>query len=333
MTWRIRPNQESRIQNQESRIPYPPKPPHRIRNVLQRALIEFGVHGQRDNFFGEQIGIRQKVDVVGGGAAEGFLIVEGDGVVDHGGDAGGFEVFLQGIAAATVDTEGVLVEDVGAVGQAGGREQSGEPLKVSVVPVSGGVAPRGVTVQAGKLAVEHGGLDGVEAAVTADDVVVVAAALPVVRRFTKFYGELFGVGVHRAAVTVGAEVLAGVEAGGADVADGAGPGLAAVGESVGGTDGLGVVFHDVDAVFFGEGHDGLHVAALPVEVDGDDGLGALRDGGLYVFRTHVESAGVYIYHYRCEAEQGDDLSRSDVGEGGDDDLVTGLQAEGHERDL
>ena len=118
-----RPNRISNIPYRLSHIYYlPTKPPYRIRNVLQRAFVELGVHGQGDDFFGKQVRIGQKVDVVGGGAAEGFLIVEGDGIVDHAGDAGGFEVLLQGIAAGTVDTEGVLVEDVGAVGLAGGRE-------------------------------------------------------------------------------------------------------------------------------------------------------------------------------------------------------------------
>jgi len=49
---------------------------------------------------------------------------------------------------------------------------------------------------------------------------------------------------------------------------------------VGGADGLGGVFDDVEVEFLGEGHDLVHIGHLAVEVDGDDRLRRSRESGV-----------------------------------------------------
>ncbi len=76
------------------------------------GFLQVGVHGQAYDLRGHLLGCRGVV-----GAAQvsvGRLFVERHRVVDGGGDAGGLQPGLEGVAVQ--DAQGLLGEDAGAVG-------------------------------------------------------------------------------------------------------------------------------------------------------------------------------------------------------------------------
>src|ERR1700722_14099659 len=87
------------------------------------------------------------------------------------------------------------------------------------------------------------------------------------------FEDLGVVGYDHSAVAEAAQVLAGKETQTAGVAK-----RADLLSFIGGTDRLGAVFDDVQAVPPSDHHDWVHIAGLAVEVDRQDGLGAWRDG-------------------------------------------------------
>ena len=98
------------------------------------------------------------------------------------------------------------------------------------------------------------------------------------------------VGEERTAIAVAAQVLAGEEAGGTDVTDGAALLLRSIAEGVVATDRLAVVLDHEEVVLFGNGHDRFHVGGLAEEMHGHDRLGLRCDLALDVFGVDVEGA-------------------------------------------
>ena len=123
----------------------------------------------------------------------------------------------------------------------------GELCCVEELVVAGGVVAA-LLVPPGEVAeldLEDGGLDGVEAGVPADLVVVVAAAHAVGAEDAGVVVDGGGGGGDEAGVAHGAEIFGGVEAEGGGVAEGAG------GSAVpGGSEGLGGVFDEEEVVVF-----------------------------------------------------------------------------------
>ena len=116
-----------------------------------------------------------------------------------------------------------LMEDRLVAGPLGGPAEiadSREPLLVARrVPAAGGV----VLVEEREAAVEHRRLEGVEAAVGADESVVVPPGLAMVRVEGDARHEVGVAPAHRAAVAVAAEVLRRVEAPRRELAEAADP--------------------------------------------------------------------------------------------------------------
>ena len=122
---------------------------------------------------------------------------------------------------------------------------------------------------------EDGGLDGVEAGVPADLVVIVAAAHAVGAEDAGVVVDGGGGGGDEAGVAHGAEIFCGVEAEGCGVAEGAGGGAVP-----GGSEGLGGVFDEEEVVVLFQGGECVPVGALAVEVDGEDGFDVAARWGL-----------------------------------------------------
>ena len=99
---------------------------------------------------------------------------------------------------------------------------------------------------------------------------MVAAVGAVVAEGDGALGKGVVIGDKGTAFADGAEVLGGVKAEGADGGE-----VADLGAANGGAVGLRGVLDDTDAV----PEDGVHVAGMTVEVDGDDGFGFRSDGG------------------------------------------------------
>ena len=152
-----------------------------------------------------------------------------------------------------------------------GHGGCGEVCCVEELVVAGGVVAA-LLIPPGEVSefdLEDGGLDGVEAGVPADLVVIVAGdAMPWARRTRLVVVDCGGGGGDEAGVSHGAEIFCGVEAEGGGVAEGSG------GDVVpGGSEGLGGVLDEYEVVVLLEGGEGVPVGALAVEMDGEDGFG------------------------------------------------------------
>ena len=97
--------------------------------------------------------------------------------------------------------------------------------------------------------------------------------------------------------------------------------------------GLGRVFEHEEPMLGGDGVDRGHVRALPVKVNGQNGLGPRRDergeaGGIEIVGARIGLAG-----NRGGADVGDGEPGGDVAVGGDDDVIAGADAPGDEHEL
>ncbi len=153
---------------------------------------------------------------------------------------------------------------------------------------------------------------------------VVSFILTVVGNLRHLLCEIVVIGKNGTAVAVASEVFGRKEGGGPCDADSSGSFLCTVGACVPCSDGLCVVFDDVDIVFFSQGHDLVHIGALSEQVYGHDGFGAGCDMRFDVRRSDIKSEWIYIDHDGLQSEECDDFGGGDVGEGGHDDLVTRL---------
>ena len=64
-----------------------------------------------------------------------------------------------------------------------------------------------------------------------------------------------------------------------------------------------------------------------------DGPGFGTDGRPYLLRIQRKGHRIHIHQNRAKAEQGNRLGRRHIGKRSGDQLVPGLQAQGHHRDL
>jgi hypothetical protein len=133
--------------------------------------------------------------------------------------------------------------------------------------------------------------------------------------------EVVAVGGDHAAIAHAAEVLAGVEAERAEVADR--PAAAAL---VPRAVRLAVVFDHLQAVLRRDGHDGIHVGRLAVEMHRDNGLGLLRDDRGNERRVDVVGDRVAIDQHRHRAKRGHRERRGDEGVAGHDHFVARADA-------
>src|SRR5580658_795665 len=113
-------------------------------------------------------------------------------------------------------------------------------------------------------------------------------------------GELVVVGADGAGVAEGAEGFRGIKT--ATSGEDSGAGALAV---PAGADGLGGVFQDEEAVFFGDLVDGFAVVKLAEEIDGDDGAGLFGDFFGDFGWVDVEGVGLDVDEDGFGAEPGD----------------------------
>ena len=139
--------------------------------------------------------------------------------------------------------------------------EEGVVLQAMAVP---GLVP---VVDVSELGLEHDGLDGIEAAVDALDLVDVLLERAVVGEQAGVPGEIVVVGDDGPAVAVGAEVLAGIEA--ERPGDAERPRLLALERR---EMGLGAILDEMEPVLVADRLDGLDVRRLAEEMDGDDRL-------------------------------------------------------------
>ncbi len=214
-------------------------------------------------------------------AGEAGLEMERERVVDLAADLLVGEVLAEGVAAWGADD--VLVEDVASAWVGDGKDDafvdrgSGEVRCAEELVVAGGVVAALLIPlrEVAKFDLEDGGLDGVEAGVPADLVVVVAAAHAVGAEDAGVVVDCVGGGGDEAGVAHGAEIFCGVEAEGCGVAKGS------CGDAVpGGSEGLGSVFDEEEVVVLFQEGECVPVGALAVEMDGEDGFDVAGQRGI-----------------------------------------------------
>lgn len=171
-------------------------------------------------------------------------------------------------------------------------------------------------------------MQGVQAAVDAHADVMVAAVLAVAGDLPHDFGQFVVVRKDGPAVAVAAQGFAGEEAGACNRRQ-----VAAFAAFVGCAKALGRVFNDGDAVFRGDGVDGVKVGALAVQAHGHDGFGSWGDGGFEPCRVQVVGAGVDVHIHGFGPQQGHGLGGGDVGKARGDDFVARANVQRHLRNL
>jgi hypothetical protein len=97
-------------------------------------------------------------------------------------------------------------------------------------------------------------------------------------------------------------------------------------------DGFAGVLDDMQPVFPRDIHHRRHVRRTAEDVDGEDRAGAPRDGRRYPGRVDVPAFAIDVYEYRHGSDVVDRTDRGDERERRRDDLVTGSDAAGPERE-
>lgn len=135
-------------------------------------------------------------------------------------------------------------------------------------------------------------------------------------------GETFVVGGDGATVAKCAEVLAGIEGVGGGMTDGAG---ALSGGSIFASVCLCVVFEEEEVMTTAQLTYLLGIGAEAVEMDYHDGTGAGGDVLLDEGVVDLEGVDAWLYEDGGEVVLGDGEDGGDIGVGGDDDFIAGVQ--------
>ena len=87
--------------------------------------------------------------------------------------------------------------------------------------------------------------------------------------------------------------------------------------------GVGGVVDDGDVVFLGEAVEAIDVAAVAIDMHGDDGFGARGDEFLDFIRVEAEGFGIDVRKDRGRADALKGVGGGDEGEGSGDDIAIG----------
>ena len=189
-------------------------------------------------------------------------------------------------------------------------------------------APLGPGFDVVHLDVEDRALDAVHPIVVAGDYVIVFGFLSPIAKQGNSSAELGPIGDHRPAFAIGAEVLAGIKAEAAKIADGArAPPLV-----FGAVRLRGVLDHD-EPVSTGDLHDRIHVCDQAVQMDRQDRLRPRRDRGFDQGGIHRPGDGIDVDEDRlCAAIKYRGCGR-DEGHRYGDDLIAGTNASRKQRQV
>ena len=102
---------------------------------------------------------------------------------------------------------------------------------------------------------------------------------------------------------------------------------------VGGGEGVGGVFDDGQAMFGGDGIDGIEVGGETGDMNGNDGPCSFRDGRFDLLRIDVEITWPDIHEHRLRVEIAHHFRRGGKGIGCCDNFITRFQTNGFQRFL
>ena len=298
------------------------------------VLGEFGENGEGEGFAGGAFGFGKVARLIAE-ISEAFLFVEWAWVVNFRADFELGEVDAEGVAMGRPDNELVVDVMVRGFGMSklfeGEGEEWGEASivdgpTIEIGPLATPLAP---LIEVGEFDLKNGGLDGIDAKVSADQGVEVAWFHAVIPKCPHFGREGVIVADDHSCIAEGSEVFGGVEGEPAGLADGTGGP-----EGVAGAEGLSGVFEDGNAERASEMEDGVHVGALAEEVDGNNGfgLGILGESEGEGRDGKVKGGGIDIDEDWSGAQASDATSGGEESVWGSDDDITGGDIEGHEEE-
>lgn len=239
------------------------------------------------------------------------------------------EVVHEGFAFCGGDADGEEVVDAVAVRGCGegGDGRVGQVFQVRSGDGAAALRGGGEAWEEGRA--EDGRLEFVESAIEAEEFVLVFGGLSVIAQRAAGGGEVWVAGEDGTAVAESAEVFGGVEAGGGGEAGGA-AGLVVVG----GSDALGAVFEDADAMLLLDGAEMVEVEAMTEEVDGEEPADVWSLCEDVAGELEVEqSGGVGIGEDGDAAGADDGEGRGESAQWGCEDVVALLQSGGAEGDF
>ena len=222
-------------------------------------------------------------------------------------------MFLQFITV--LDPDGVLVVDVPVVLFDVGGDH-GQFLQQLIVDAGVFATFLGPLVQIFELHLQSRCLQGIQPAVVAHDGVEVLGLAAVNSQDAHLFCQVRVVCDHHAAVTQGAQVLAGEEAEASQVAY-----VARFASAILRSNGLSGVLHHLQVVLLGQGQDGIHPGALAEQMDRHDDLGARRDLLADEIRVDVVSLGIDVHEDGDTSQPGDHSRRGEEGVGSGDHLI------------
>ena len=180
---------------------------------------------------------------------------------------------------------------------------------------------------------QNGSLQRVEARIQAHTRVAVLLRHAVIGQLSQLGSQLIILGEKRTAIAETTQIFGRKERGASHIADSASLAHGAVGEGNLRTDGLAGVFHHIQIVVSGHGHNTLHISTLAKQVHRQDNFGFGCNGGFQLFGVHHESVGIDIHQYGFQSEQHNDLECGHECERHGNHLIAGLEIQRHQRKL
>ena len=288
---------------------------HDVRNLLG---AEIWMHRQAQDAFAGAFGVRKRSRRVAERGV-GRLQVQGARVMNGRADFARGELRADPGAIADVDNELVIDAFVARIvnGEFEARVAEGALVFAGDLAAAGGPG-----VEAAELDAEDGALESVHAVVIADEFVLVTRRLSMRAGRASELRDLVVVGGKSAGFSIRAEILCGIEAKSRGVAE-ASDATSAIARPMR----LGRIFEDSQAVTHGDFIYGVHVRGAAVEMNGQDGAGARRDGAREKLGVEVRRGGINIHEHGLRTAISNRLGGGEEGVRRGDDFVALLNTE------
>ena len=184
-----------------------------------------------------------------------------------------------------------------------------------------------------QLHIQHGSLQRIQTGVASDPPMVVFTFLTMIGNHEDTGSQRL-VGSHqRTSVAIASQRLGREKRSSPDMPDRSGLSYLSVGKSIIGTDGLGVIFHDIQMIGISQSHDRLHIAGLSEQVDGHNRLCPFRNSRFYFPGIDIEGIRIDIHQHGRQSQQSDNLGSRYISKCRQDHLIAGLKLQCHQGNL
>src|SRR5215831_7337569 len=248
-----------------------------------------------------------------------FEFVQRERIVDTSADSPSIEGLLDRIASGHPNDIKVMNTAVGVTGAIDPLNAVQRRIVMGSHPPPGGVP----LIEPAQLHPQDGGLQRVEPAVEANLLVTIFQARATIAQQLDAFGDIAALSGYQPAIAIGAQVLPGVKAKAADVAQAPRP-PAGIDCAVR----LCRVFDHYQRIFCSDGAYRRHVRAIAVEMNRNDRLGAGSDGSLDLGGVDQCILGAHIDQHWARARQRYGESSGGKGHRRDDHFVALSQIHG-----